>query len=92
MPGGISVAEGAMAQAMQSYNEGVIRDVPAERLLVWTVADGWEPLAAFLDVPVPPMPFPRLNDTREFIDRVIDGSLSGLQAWWADLRIREHRG
>jgi len=26
---------------------------PPERLLVFDVADGWEPLCAFLDVPVP---------------------------------------
>jgi hypothetical protein len=41
-----------------------------ERLLVFDVAEGWEPLCAFLDVPVPRIPFPRLNDaksTRRFI-------------------------
>jgi len=27
------------------------------------VAEGWEPLCGFLDVPRPPQPFPRLNDT-----------------------------
>ncbi len=35
---------------------------PPERLLVFDVADGWEPLCAFLDVPVPGHPFPHLND------------------------------
>jgi hypothetical protein len=37
---------------------------PAERLLVVNVAEGWEPLCAFLDVPVPEHPFPRLNDAK----------------------------
>ncbi len=37
---------------------------PPERLLVFNVADGWDPLCAFLDVPVPDQPFPHLNDTR----------------------------
>lgn len=36
--------------------------VPPDRLLVFDVADGWEPLCAFLDVPVPDEPFPRAND------------------------------
>jgi len=42
----------------------VIETVPPDRLLVFTVADGWEPLCAFLDVPIPDTPFPHLNDRR----------------------------
>jgi hypothetical protein len=37
---------------------------PPGRLLVFDVADGWEPLCSFLAVPVPNGPFPRLNDAR----------------------------
>jgi hypothetical protein len=40
--------------------------VPAEQLLVYDVAEGWEPLCAFLDLPVPDQPFPRTNSTAEF--------------------------
>ncbi|MGH3239744.1 MAG: sulfotransferase family protein [Spirillospora sp.] len=40
--------------------------IPAERLLVFDVAEGWEPLCAFLGVPVPDEPFPRSNDRAEF--------------------------
>ena len=36
--------------------------VPAERLLVFRVTDGWEPLCEFLGVPVPDAPFPFVND------------------------------
>jgi hypothetical protein len=35
---------------------------PPERLLVFDVADGWEPLCDLLQVPVPEHPFPSLND------------------------------
>jgi hypothetical protein len=35
---------------------------PPDRLLVFDVADGWDPLCAFLGVPIPDRPFPRLND------------------------------
>lgn len=28
---------------------------------------GWEPLCAFLDVPVPDEPFPRVNDADDFV-------------------------
>ncbi|NNE24784.1 MAG: sulfotransferase family protein [Rhizobiales bacterium] len=39
---------------------------PPERLLTYTVGDGWEPLCAFLGKPVPDTPFPRTNSTEQF--------------------------
>ncbi|KAJ3480985.1 hypothetical protein NLG97_g7931 [Lecanicillium saksenae] len=41
--------------------------VPAEQLLEFDLKDGWEPLCKFLDVPVPDVPFPRVNDEAEFL-------------------------
>jgi hypothetical protein len=49
--------------------ETVQQQVPANRLLVYDVSDGWEPLCAFLGVPVPDGEFPRLNDTASFNER-----------------------
>ncbi|MFD5089257.1 sulfotransferase family protein [Amycolatopsis thailandensis] len=46
--------------------EDVKSRVEADRLLVFDVAEGWEPLCAFLGVPVPDSPFPRGNDTAAF--------------------------
>ena len=37
--------------------------VPQEKLLVHAAADGWEPLCAFLEVAVPNIPYPRLNES-----------------------------
>ncbi|MFU8852206.1 sulfotransferase family protein [Micromonospora sp. SL1-18] len=48
------------------HNEEVKAYVPADRLLVYNVAEGWAPLCAFLGVPVPDEPFPRLNETDSF--------------------------
>ncbi len=49
------------------HNEQVRRVVPADRLLVYEVQEGWGPLCAFLGVPVPQgKPFPHLNDSVEF--------------------------
>lgn len=67
------------------HNEEVKATVPPERLLVWDVTEGWEPLCQFLDVPVPDTTFPHLNDTKEFADRVIDGSLLALREWRAQV-------
>jgi hypothetical protein len=48
------------------HNEEVRRRIPAERLLVYQVAEGWEPLCAFLGVEVPATPMPKVNSTEEF--------------------------
>ena len=45
----------------EEHNSLVKRSIPAERLLVYEVERGWEPLCNFLNVPVPSTPFPRLN-------------------------------
>lgn len=75
--------EGGMGAAMERYNSRVRETVPADRLLVWSVGDGWEPLCRFLGVDVPSAPFPHLNDKQMFGDRVIDGSLQALTQWRA---------
>jgi hypothetical protein len=51
----------------KQHNERVRRDVPADRLLVYEVSQGWGPLCTFLAVPVPEgKPFPHLNDAAAF--------------------------
>jgi len=50
-----------MTDYFNRWREEVIADLPPERLLVHRSAEGWEPLCAFLDVPVPPEPYPRVN-------------------------------
>lgn len=46
----------------EARTQEVMDAVPPDRLLVFDVAQGWEPLCAFLDVPVPDEPFPHVND------------------------------
>ncbi|MDQ4106264.1 MAG: sulfotransferase family protein [Actinomycetota bacterium] len=53
-------------EVFERHNESVKRRVPADRLLVYEVREGWEPLCAFLEVSVPDRPFPHLNDTESF--------------------------
>jgi sulfotransferase family protein len=74
---------GQLTEQMKRHEDAVKRTVAPERLLVWSVAEGWEPLCGFLEVPVPDVPFPRVNDSREFVDRVIDGALLTLTDWRA---------
>jgi hypothetical protein len=51
--------------------------IPADRLLVYDVAQGWAPLCAFLHVPVPDQPFPRRNDSGDFWQNVAANSAAG---------------
>lgn len=56
----------AVMQAFINHNEAVQRDIPAERLLVYEVQQGWEPLCDFLEKPVPDTPFPHANKREDF--------------------------
>ena len=56
--------------AFSAHLDAVKATIPADRLLVYQVKDGWEPLCAFLGVPVPDAPFPRTNDRSEFWDLI----------------------
>ncbi|MER6127762.1 sulfotransferase family protein [Streptomyces sp. NPDC001795] len=53
-------------ETFQRHNAEVQAQVPDDRLLVFDVAAGWEPLCAFLGVPVPDEPFPHLNQAVAF--------------------------
>lgn len=56
--------------AIRIFNAHIeeVRDtIPADRLLVMDVVEGWEPLCRFLGVAVPSVSFPRLNSTRQFL-------------------------
>lgn len=50
----------------EAHNERVQRAIPAERLLVYQVGEGWEPLCRLLGRPVPETPFPHVNSRDEF--------------------------
>ncbi len=44
-------------------------EIPASRLLVFDVREGWEPLCAFLGCEIPAISFPRLNSSKQFTDQ-----------------------
>lgn len=49
--------------------------VPADKLLVFDVKQGWVPLCAFLGVPVPDHPFPHVNERRLMKGALLLGKL-----------------
>ena len=61
------------ARTIKLFNEHIAevqQTVPPEKLLVFRVQDGWEPLCQFLDVPMPDRPFPHVNDRAEMQARM----------------------
>lgn len=56
--------------AYRRYCESVIEETPEERLLVYEVSEGWEPLCAFLGYDIPQEPFPTKNTRDEFHTRI----------------------
>ena len=75
--------QGAMtdkAKAIARYNayvDEVKAGVPADKLLVFKVDQGWAPLCAFLGVPQPQTEFPNLND-RAQVKKAIQGVINGM--------------
>jgi hypothetical protein len=57
-------------RVFEEHTEEVRRVVPAGNLLEFEVQQGWEPLCDFLGRSVPERPFPRLNDTASFQQRL----------------------
>ena len=64
---------GFMTAAFERHNAAVRSAVPAERLLVYEVGEGWPPLCKFLSLPVPGTPFPRVT-SREEMQRMMAGA------------------
>ena len=61
--------------------EQVKAEIPAERLLVFEVKQGWGPLCEFLGVPVPEEPFPNVNDTKSMQHRIWSMKKQSLLLW-----------
>jgi hypothetical protein len=52
--------------AYRLRTQQVQETLPPERLLIFNVAEGWEPLCRFLGVPTPSTPFPHHNLRADF--------------------------
>ena len=53
------------------HNDHVRASVAPGRLLCHEPGDGWQPLCAFLGLPIPDQPFPRSNSTDEFAAHIL---------------------
>lgn len=62
----------ACLAAYERHNATVRAAIPPSRLVEWHPRDGWGPLCAALDLPVPAEPFPKVNTREEFAHRVAE--------------------
>jgi hypothetical protein len=64
-----------MVEAFRRHTAEVEWAIPKDRLLVYDVKEGWEPLCRFLGVAVPATPFPRVN-TREELAQALSAAMA----------------
>jgi len=61
-----SVNNGKGVEYFEKHVAYIKATVPAERLLVFNVNEGWKPLCDALKLPIPMQPFPNVNDSKDF--------------------------
>jgi hypothetical protein len=54
---------------IEEMNRSVKETIPAKRLLVYEIGNGWEPLCKFLDKPIPNKQFPFINRAENEVKR-----------------------
>ena len=57
--------------------------MPKDRLLIWNLKDGWDPICKFLNVPVPDEPIPVVNKTTDklFFDNLFQDKIGKNLPW-----------
>ncbi|KAI8098789.1 P-loop containing nucleoside triphosphate hydrolase protein [Halteromyces radiatus] len=60
-----------MYRLFNEHNERVKQTIPADRLLIMNLGDGWEPLCQFLDKPIPDEPYPHTNSSENYAGHFI---------------------
>ena len=76
-----------MCPLFRSHNANVIKKVPKEKLLIWNLKDGWDPICKFLNVPVPDEPIPVVNKTTDkmFFDNLFQDKIGKKLPWKAGI-------
>tara|TARA_R110002051_G_scaffold32562_1_gene73435 strand:+ start:3158 stop:3784 length:627 start_codon:yes stop_codon:yes gene_type:complete len=59
-----------LIEVFNAHEAAVKAAIPADRFLVHSAKDGWEPLCAFLGEPVPDGDYPRTNSKEEFFQNM----------------------
>ncbi len=66
---------------MQIYTDKIKAEIKPERLLIYKVQDGWEPLCNFLGKEIPQEEFPHLNKSGAVYEDIKKCQKIGLGIW-----------
>lgn len=69
----VYAGEEEAVQFFNDWHEMIVASVPAEKLVIYNVAEGWGPLAGMLGMEVPQEPFPDVNDATTITLIVLGG-------------------
>ena len=61
----IEDGEQVSTEYFENWIKKIQETIPEERLLIYNVKDGWSPLCKFLDMPLPNVAFPNVNDKKK---------------------------
>ena len=70
-----------LIKRFKEHIEDVRHTIPASRLLIFEVKDGWGPLCRFLELPQPDGDFPFVNDeksTKEILNKIIENGFEAI--------------
>lgn len=70
-------SEESLIRYFNDHNANVFLRCPQDKLLIYEISQGWEPLCRFLKKPIPDLPFPHVNDTAEFQKIIWNTNLIG---------------
>uniref|UniRef100_H2ZE83 Sulfotransferase n=1 Tax=Ciona savignyi TaxID=51511 RepID=H2ZE83_CIOSA len=60
-----------LRQIYKKHNAYVLKAAPKDKLLVYNVKEGWEPICKFLGKPIPNKPFPHKNKSASLYDEMM---------------------
>ena len=81
--GAVEAGEDVAVEFYNTWKDAVIAEVTKDRLLIFQVKDGWNPLCEFLGVGSPSSQFPRMNDTKEVMNNMTRNICHAIWAFMA---------
>lgn len=70
----VKILSVAVTSFRYNYSGFSFQNVPADKLLVYEVSEGWDPLCKFLEVAVPNKPFPHKNKRGGFFKEAVQSA------------------
>ncbi|XP_076810153.1 uncharacterized protein LOC143452898 [Clavelina lepadiformis] len=68
---GVKINRLLTKMAYRKHNANVLQNAPKDKLLVYSVKEGWKPLCKFLGVDVPSKPFPHKNKQGQMVEELM---------------------